>query len=373
MKRSQLIAIRLFMCCGVFGACVSLSAQWTPLSPGAWINGGVGIGAQPLPTAEMLQLLQNMNGWPLLKPAIRIQSQTGSGEFDCFSTAELALETLGGQHSAIAQPGDLVLRTTVDPQFSLNCARDIILSANTPQGAIHFTTFDNAAQTELERMTIANNGAVGIGVSNPGGTGKLLNIRADDLQPLKIEYTPGADWTFGVDIAVSGQHVANTKALNIGSGDIPGVTYDLFTVWGNGNFWSFGDGRIMGKLRIGAEEYDGTGLTAPLALSVDGSIAAEEILVTLVNWADFVFDEDYELPTLQEVESHIKQNGHLPGIPSEEEVKKDGVNLADMQVKLLQKVEELTLYVIDLKNENSTLRERVAQIEGAGNHDANAE
>lgn len=83
------------------------------------------------------------------------------------------------------------------------------------------------------------------------------------------------------------------------------------------------------------------------ALDVNGTIRAKEVLVTDTGWADFVFEDNYELPTLEDVENHIRQNKRLPGIPSAGEVETNGVGLADMNVKLLQKVEELTLYMIE--------------------------
>ncbi|SHF15372.1 hypothetical protein [Dysgonomonas macrotermitis] len=81
-------------------------------------------------------------------------------------------------------------------------------------------------------------------------------------------------------------------------------------------------------------------------LDVNGVIRATEVKVE-TGWADFVFADDYKLPTLKEVEAHISEHRHLPGIPSEAEVKAEGVSLGDMQAKLLQKIEELTLYVIE--------------------------
>lgn len=85
-------------------------------------------------------------------------------------------------------------------------------------------------------------------------------------------------------------------------------------------------------------------------LDVNGTIRAKEIKVE-TGWADFVFAPDYNLPTLGEVELHIEAHKHLPGIPTEAEVKKNGVNLGEMNVKLLQKVEELTLYMIQQNKE----------------------
>lgn len=85
---------------------------------------------------------------------------------------------------------------------------------------------------------------------------------------------------------------------------------------------------------------------------INGIVYTNEVKVEATKWADFVFDKNYKLPTLQEVENHINTHKHLPDIPSEKEVKENGVSLGEMQAKLLQKIEELTLYVIDLKKEN---------------------
>ncbi|KXX66869.1 hypothetical protein [Flammeovirga sp. SJP92] len=97
-------------------------------------------------------------------------------------------------------------------------------------------------------------------------------------------------------------------------------------------------------------------------LAVNGKILAKEIKVQ-TNWADFVFYEDYELPTLQEVEDFIKDNGHLKDIPNEKEVEENGVFLGDINSKLLQKIEELTLYTIqqekkiqELERENKEMK-----------------
>ncbi|MBI4552281.1 MAG: hypothetical protein HY710_08465 [Candidatus Latescibacteria bacterium] len=93
----------------------------------------------------------------------------------------------------------------------------------------------------------------------------------------------------------------------------------------------------------------GIGTTTPAAaykLSVKGKIRAEEVVVE-TGWADFVFAEGYPLPPLSEVEARIRRQGHLPGIPTAAEVQSQGVTLGAMQAKLLQKIEELTLYVID--------------------------
>jgi hypothetical protein len=87
-------------------------------------------------------------------------------------------------------------------------------------------------------------------------------------------------------------------------------------------------------------------------LDVLGTIRAKEVKVDLNGVADFVFDSNYKLRPLSEVEQYVKEHKHLQEIPSAKEVEQNGVSLGEMQNKLLQKVEELTLYVIELKKEN---------------------
>nr|WP_320120071.1 hypothetical protein [uncultured Marinifilum sp.] len=92
----------------------------------------------------------------------------------------------------------------------------------------------------------------------------------------------------------------------------------------------------------------GIGISAPSAkLEVTGTIKATEIKVE-AQTADFVFEEDYQLKSLEEVEQFVQENKHLPDIPSARQMEEDGVGLAEMNKLLLQKVEELTLHVIEL-------------------------
>ena len=81
-------------------------------------------------------------------------------------------------------------------------------------------------------------------------------------------------------------------------------------------------------------------------MAVNGKIRAKEIKVE-TNWSDFVFENGYDLPTLEEVEKHIIEKGHLKDIPSAKEVEENGILLGEMNAKLLQKIEELMLYTID--------------------------
>ncbi len=98
-------------------------------------------------------------------------------------------------------------------------------------------------------------------------------------------------------------------------------------------------------------------------LDVNGTIHSKEIKVDMTDWSDFVFKKEYNLPTLEEVEKHIAEKGHLENIPSEKEVLENGINLGEMNAKLLQKIEEMTLYMIEMKKENIEMKNRLIKLE----------
>lgn len=97
-------------------------------------------------------------------------------------------------------------------------------------------------------------------------------------------------------------------------------------------------------------------------LSVDGEAVFKSAFVTVDGWADYVFNSDYKLKPLMEVENFIKENNHLPDVPSEKEVLENGVSLGEMDAILLQKIEELTLYMIEVKKENEELKKEVENL-----------
>jgi hypothetical protein len=109
----------------------------------------------------------------------------------------------------------------------------------------------------------------------------------------------------------------------------------------------------------------GIGTTNPTyKLHVNGGVWANNyVAASPNNYADYVFDSTYQLPTLQSVEAYIKQNHHLPEVPSEADVTKDGINLGDHQVVLLKKIEELTLYAIDQHKEQKAQNEKLQLLE----------
>jgi len=129
-----------------------------------------------------------------------------------------------------------------------------------------------------------------------------------------------------------------------------------------------GDANLIEALRINSVGNIGIGTINPTyKLDVNGTIRAKEIKVDL-NGADFVFEKEYKLMPLNELETFIKEQKHLPEVAPAKEMQENGTDLGDLNSKLLQKVEELTLYLIDqnkqisqLKEENITIRKLIAK------------
>src|SRR5690606_11154189 len=99
------------------------------------------------------------------------------------------------------------------------------------------------------------------------------------------------------------------------------------------------------------------------ALSVKGMIRSSEIKVDTGPWPDYVFEDNYQLPDLKDTESFIKINKHLPEIPPAKEVSKNGILLGEMNMKLLKKVEELTLHLIAEHKEKEEMKKGIEALE----------
>jgi hypothetical protein len=109
-------------------------------------------------------------------------------------------------------------------------------------------------------------------------------------------------------------------------------------------------------MRVNYNGNVGIGTTNPTSkLTVAGNINSREVKVTVDAGADFVFENNYNLPSLDVVDKYIKENKHLPEIASADEMKKEGINLSEMNIKLLQKIEELTLYTIEQQKNTEKL------------------
>ncbi len=226
-------------------------------------------------------------------------------------------------------------------------------------GKLFFGTSNTITSDPVARLTLDNAGNAGIGTTSPktklhvtnGSTGSNphgfsdLVIEDDDHTMLSL-LTP------------------NNKTAYYGFSDseddyVGGIQYEhlydrmIFRVnnYGN-NMTIINNGNV------------GIGTTTPDSkLAVNGRIHTKEVKVDLIGWPDYVFENDYNLPTLEEVEQHIQENGHLQNIPSAEEVKENGILLGEMNAKLLQKIEELTLYTIQQEKKIKDQENMIENIE----------
>jgi hypothetical protein len=123
----------------------------------------------------------------------------------------------------------------------------------------------------------------------------------------------------------------------------------------------YGDGvnsvRFGDKVSMGREFPEN--VNSDFDLGVNEKIVAKTLVVDQIDWTswpDFVFKKDYKLQSLEKLDSFITENNHLPGVPSAKEIESNGLDVAEMDMILLQKVEELTLYVLDLQSQLNKLK-----------------
>jgi len=221
--------------------------------------------------------------------------------------------------------------------------------------------FQNASGVDIDAMTIADNGSVGIGA----GPTEKLDVRGNVYINSGIDdnhiYWGSHNMTMGTK---PGDYSHNVLTLKPG-GASNGKLISVFNMW-NANSTTDFEQKVQihtdgisyfngGKVGIGISN-----ITTDALLSVNGIIQAREVRVDLTGLADFVFDDNYKLMPLHQVESYVKINNHLPEMPSAAEVSKNGLSMGEMQNKLLQKVEELTLYMIE---QQKTINQQSAKIE----------
>ncbi|WP_461639598.1 hypothetical protein [Labilibaculum euxinus] len=211
--------------------------------------------------------------------------------------------------------------------------------------ATHFWNLDGGTGKTI--MSLLKNGNVGIGTSSPLG---VLDVRGTTY------------------LGTSGNfifHANNELNYKYDSEQNEGWWINYRGTYNKDQFRDFylGNGKGESVLMVdGSISSIGIGTNTPTEkLDVRGTIKATEIKVQ-AQTADFVFEEDYQLKSLEEVEQFVKTNNHLPDIPSAKEMKEDGVGLAEMNKLLLQKVEELTLYIIEMKKENVKQQKEIEKL-----------
>ena len=192
---------------------------------------------------------------------------------------------------------------------------------------------------------ISTSGKVGVGTTSPDEKFHLEGNLLLDAYGMGTEnglffregFSNSNKYNLSILIYDDGDNSSDALALN---------AYDGF-------YFNTGSNNKNTRMFIHQNGNIGIGTTTPDAkLTVKGNIHAEEVKVDLsVPGPDYVFKEGYDLKSLEEVQNHIKEHGRLPNIPSAKYMETNGIDLGDMNMKLLEKIEELTLYTIQLKKE----------------------
>ena len=197
-----------------------------------------------------------------------------------------------------------------------------------------------------------NIGNVGIGTTDPGTRKvKIITSNATNDVAAEISNSRVLGNNYGlITTAIGVGADLNTGLFTSATGGTSNLGLRVYNVQEASNSYAIysdspAQSYLQGNVGIGT-------LTPKEKLSVNGKIRAQEIKVETTNWPDYVFSKSHQLPSLQETEKHIKEKGHLPGIPSAEEVKANGIDLGEMNAKQLQKIEELTLHLIEIKKQS---------------------
>lgn len=206
----------------------------------------------------------------------------------------------------------------------------------------------------LPRFSMNANGNIGIGITAP-----LADLHIEKTGNSRIRLSTNNDPPAGANnyyteiintynhaesfaIKHHGFNIIKSRgdANEVEIGQSIGTNIGINLVTGSGAKVFIPNGKlVIGNVNNAATDYK---------LHVKGNIVAQKVKITQTDWADFVFDSNYRLMPLQEVASFISSNKHLPFVPSAATVEKEGIDIGDSQATLLRKIEELTLYMIEM-------------------------
>lgn len=259
--------------------------------------------------------------------------------------------------------GDVIGNISFGAYDGANYIRPVMLRAyvsgtpTTNNIPMNLSIFTGSTSIGTAAMTVTSTGTVGIGTQTPAGllhlhaTGATLHLTTPDPTSTSSAAAfrgNGATWLFGYSGATGAEE------LSIGTRDGTGTRTLLFAAGGLERMRILANGNML----IGQTTQTNTGYK----LDVAGNIRANKLVVNTTG-ADFVFEHGYALPSLDSVETYVNNNHRLPGIASAADMQKEGVEVGEGQTKLLQKIEELTLYIIA---QNKQLAAQGKQLEEQG-------
>jgi hypothetical protein len=320
---------------------------------------------------------------------------------------------------------ELILKTNNVERFRIAAGGNVGIGTNNPQGLLHIANGDVLLQNTLPGYTPlrikngdgsktllfdyasifqyggnctirvptnhlvlndADGGYVGIGTSDPkeklsvAGSiymqGANNYFQVHDRLTLQVPNTEANGWTRSlIGQNIKWNPVTNKWKVDAGPYDDfsmvrfeNGGTIGFYARHYTGSSYEMTDEALKEFRRMGIDFYGNVGIgtteTYGHKLAVNGSAIFTSVKVKLrENWADYVFEKDYELMPIAELEKFIQQNKHLPGIPTAAEVEKKGLDLGVNQAALLKKIEELTLYIIDQNKKMEQMQSRIISLE----------
>lgn len=268
----------------------------------------------------------------------------------------------GASDLVIAASGNVGIGNSL-PQEKLDVSGNVLLNTTNPILTLHNDG------VEKGYMQLSGND-VRLGTFGTNDLGKLI-LRVNGLNTLTV--TPQGNVGIGDETPSSKLHVVGRTYLNGGSNEALGIdgTNPFVQFYSSGIVRFFMQqagahltiapvsGNSTGRLILNGNQVTIGQITPAVGykLSIDGKAICEELKVQLKgSWPDYVFQKDYKLKSLGELQQFIDKNKHLPGIPAAAEMEKNGIEVGDMQKKMMEKIEELTLYIIDLQHQINSLK-----------------
>ena len=265
----------------------------------------------------------------------------------------LASNTSGSSNTAA---GINSMKNSVSTSFNTAYGHNTLMEIGTGQ---ENTSIGLSAMAGLPNYTASNNTALGSNVLRGISNGSYNTVVGSNS--FRIFRTGSNNIVLGYNNLSAYELYNVSNNIFIGNNITP-INSQPNNELNIGN-WIYG---LDGKISIGGRATFTCADCTDYSLFVKNGIKAEKVKVDVASangWADYVFNENYNLKSLEEVEKHINENGHLPNIPSAKEVVENGINVAEMDAKLLEKIEELTLYSIEHNKQNKIQEEKIKQLQ----------
>lgn len=265
--------------------------------------------------------------------------QSEDNRLSVYTTATVYGSGTSSKYGFIHKQGSTAIGTKIDPTSNGSATARFGTQTNND---LAFFTNDNAANA----MTISTLGNVGIG-GYPTANSTRLYIKGNASSNIIEANTSLVSMTL--------QNIGDTAG---GIGTATSHDFSIFAYNHLSQFTAKTNGDLEMAVANNANVRIGSSVPSSYKLAVNGNILSKEIVVQSA-WADYVFDENYRVPELKDVEKFIGQNKHLPGIPSATDIETNGLKVGDVQTKMMAKIEELTLYIISLNKKIEALESKV--------------